>query len=179
MLRATEDERQRVQVFAALARAIVEYQGDAPIRCNLAHGDFTPWNSLVAQGEVRAYDWEQTQRLAPALYDLVHFHVQTGVLVGHHPGERVFDELERLFSGPGSRLVNALGLERDDVLRLVALYVLSMGVSSEVLERLRPAPFAQAGWLRRARLALCRRLAGLLKDRRLPSWTQQSGRRAA
>ena len=54
-----------------------------------------------------------------------------------------------------------------------------MGVTSEVIERLRPAPLIESVRLRRVRLALCVRLAGLLAERRLPEWCLVPGRAAA
>lgn len=167
--------------YLDLARALEDASEDWRVPVHAAHGDFAPWNLALSGGHLRAFDWEYFAEDAPALTDLLHFHVHAGVLVGQHPGERVFDELEYLFAGPGGRAAAVLGLGRDDVLRLVALHVLHMGVTSEVLERLRPAPFPQAGWLRRARLVLCQRLSGLLRDRRLPAWTRlpAAGREAA
>lgn len=165
--------------YSALADALRDSSEDATFPVHFGHGDFAPWNLVSSGGQLRAYDWEYFSHEAPALHDLIHFHVQTGVLGLEHPGERVFDELDRLFAGPGSRVVEALGVERDDVLRLTALYVLGIGVSNEVLERLRPTPHVETGRLRRAHVVLCRRLAGLLKERRLPTWTRTSGRKAA
>lgn len=165
--------------YRDLAQALADASDDATFPVHAAHGDFVPWNLAARGGELRAFDWEYFEREAPALHDLVHFHVQTAVLADEKPGERVFDELQQLFAGPGGRVVRALGLAGDDVLRLVSLYILQMGVTSEVLERLRPAPFIESARLRRVRLTLCQRLAGLLKERRLPDWSQAPGRAAA
>ncbi|QDV06057.1 hypothetical protein Poly30_15610 [Planctomycetes bacterium Poly30] len=137
-----------------------------------AHGDFTPWNLLARRGRVRAFDWEYFSKRAPALYDVFHFHIQTGVLVKRHSGERIFDDLGALFRGPAADVVAATSLRREEILQLAALYVLHEGVSHELEERRNPSPFAQAGWLRHARRALCRRLVGLLTERRLPDWTE-------
>lgn len=161
--------------YSELSAALVSSLDGAEIPTTLAHGDFTPWNTVQRGGVLRAFDWEYFSEQSPALNDLLHFHLQTGVLVKHHPGERIFDELAALFAGPGAEVVRDLGLGREDVLRMVAIYVLHEGTSSEVLERLRPAPFAQAAWLRRAHLVLCRRLTGLLRDRQLPLWTKIEG----
>ncbi len=137
-----------------------------------AHGDFTPWNTVQHRGRVRAFDWEYFATSAPALYDLLHFHIQTSVLVKRQSGERIFDSLDAFFRGPASSVVAAIGLRSDEILQLTALYVLHEGVLHELEERRNPSPFAQAAWLRHARRALCRRLAGLLTERRLPVWTE-------
>ncbi len=160
------------QDYSELRAALEDSIDGSEVPTTLAHGDFTPWNTVQRRGALRAFDWEYFSELSPALADLIHFHVQTGVLIKHHPGERVFDELGALFSGPGAEIIHDLGLGREDVLRLVAIYVLHEGTSAEVMERLRPAPFAQAAWLRRARLVMCRRLTGLLRARQLPEWTK-------
>ena len=165
--------------YQALARALADATGDAALPVHASHGDFAPWNLAAHAGRLRAFDWEHSELEAPALHDLVHFHVQTGALVGEVPGERVFDELRSLFAGPGGRVVRALGISGEDVLRLVSLHVLQMGVTSEVIERLRPAPLIESVRLRRVRLALCVRLAGLLAERRLPEWCLVPGRAAA
>ena len=156
--------------YQALARALADATGDRTLPVHAAHGDFVPWNLTARAGQLRAFDWEHSELRAPALHDLVHFHVQTGALASETPGERVFDGLRSLFAGPGGRVVRALGISSGDVLRLVSLHVLQMGVTSEVIERLRPAPLIESVRLRRVRLALCVRLAGLLAERRLPEW---------
>lgn len=159
-----------------------EYTGlNAALKCaaeghllptTLAHGDFTPWNLVRHRGEVRAFDWEHLAVDAPALHDLVHFHVQTGVLAKHQPGETIYEGLDRYFAGPANRVVRAAGLERADVLRLVALYILHEGTTAEVIDRARGLTTVDAGRLRHARRALCRRLTGLLTERSLPGWTR-------
>ena len=163
--------------YQARARALADATGDAALPVHAAHGDFVPWNLTARAGQLRAFDWEHSELRAPALHDLVHFHVQTGALASETPGERVFDGLRSLFAGPGGRVVRALGISSGDVLRLVSLHVLQMGVTSEVIERLRPAPLIESVRLRRVRLALCVRLAGLLAERRLPEWCLVPGPR--
>lgn len=165
--------------YQTLARALADATGDRTLPVHAAHGDFVPWNLTARAGQLRAFDWEHSELRAPALHDLVHFHVQTGALASETPGERVFDGLRSLFAGPGGRVVRALGISSGDVLRLVSLHVLQMGVTSEVIERLRPAPLIESVRLRRVRLALCVRLAGLLAERRLPEWCLVPGRAAA
>ncbi len=165
--------------YQSLARALADATGDAKLPVHAAHGDFAPWNLVARGGQLRAFDWEHFELRAPALHDLVHFHVQTGALASEAPGERVFDGLRSLFTGPGGRVLRALGIGGEDVLRLVSLHVLQMGVTSEVVERLRPAPLIESVRLRRVRLALCVRLAGLLAERRLPEWCPVRGRAAA
>ncbi|MEM9802872.1 MAG: hypothetical protein AAGA20_21280 [Planctomycetota bacterium] len=166
--------------YDALLAALEESMDGSPLPVTLAHGDFAPWNLVRRRREVRAFDWEHLAEDAPALYDLVHFRIQAGAVLKQQRGERIFDDLERYFAGPASAVVRAAGVERRDVLRLVALYVLHEGTTSEVAERLRPAARTRTSWLRHAQRALCRRLTGLLTERSLPTWTRvERPRRAA
>ena len=161
------------QEYSTLCDALEQSADGFALPTTHAHGDFTPWNIVQRRGRIRAFDWEYFSQSAPALYDVLHFHIQTGVLVKRHSGERIFDDLDALFRGPASAVVEATSLRSEEILQLTALYVLHEGVLHEVEERRNPSPFAQAAWLRHARRALCRRLAGLLTERRLPSWTER------
>lgn len=50
-----------------------------------AHGDLTPWNSYCSDDQLALYDWEMYSADAPLLYDLVHFHMQQGIIVDRAP----------------------------------------------------------------------------------------------
>ncbi|MEM1450815.1 MAG: phosphotransferase [Planctomycetota bacterium] len=158
--------------YHRLAEALERSADDRPIPTALAHGDYAPWNLVIRKGTVRAHDWGHLTEDAPALHDVLHFHVQAGVIAKDQPGERVYEDLDRLFAGPAQRVVSALELERDDVLRLAALYVLHEGTTAEIVRRKRDSSGADAARLRHALRALCRRLAGLLGERTLPAWTR-------
>ena len=150
------------------ALSLVSDSDDVPVTA--AHGDFTPWNTRLCRGQLRAFDWEYFSLVAPAAYDLAHFHMQASVLVRQFPGERIFDSLPGFFRGPAAEVVRGLALQPSDIIRALGLYILHEGTAAEVLERQQPAPFDQASWLRRARLEICHRIAGLLLERRVPSW---------
>jgi hypothetical protein len=47
------------------------------VPCGLMHGDFTPWNSRLDNGELLLFDWEWSEEEAPLNWDLFHFKVQT------------------------------------------------------------------------------------------------------
>jgi thiamine kinase-like enzyme len=66
---------------------ILSQLGDRELPFYLAHGDFTPWNTLLTGGQLYLYDWEYALESAPAGYDLYHFAVQRALLVeGRTPG---------------------------------------------------------------------------------------------
>lgn len=56
---------------------------EAELPLSLAHGDFTPWNTRVHAGRLRAFDWEAGILEAPPLYDLF-YHSMTSS-IGHTP----------------------------------------------------------------------------------------------
>lgn len=66
--------------------AIVTVQ---PVAMAYAHGDFTPWNCWLTSNGVAAYDLEFALPEAPLLHDLIHFHVQQGLLVERIPAARI------------------------------------------------------------------------------------------
>lgn len=68
------------QVINQLIQLKNELKGVKQVYTSLAHCDFTPWNMYVGKKNLFVYDWEQSQSEVPLLYDLFHFHFQTGVL---------------------------------------------------------------------------------------------------
>lgn len=55
----------------------------------IEHGDFAPWNLLRTTEGLRAIDWEDARLEGFPGFDLVHFVIQTGVLMHHWTAERV------------------------------------------------------------------------------------------
>lgn len=53
--------------------AILNHQKHVSIPLCLSHGDFTPWNTFIAQGKLYVFDWEYAEMSAPASNDLIHF----------------------------------------------------------------------------------------------------------
>mgnify|MGYP001336132214 CR=1 FL=1 len=68
------------QVIDQLMQLKTELREVRQVYTSLAHCDFTPWNMFVGNKNLFVYDWEQGQSEVPLLYDLFHFHFQTGVL---------------------------------------------------------------------------------------------------
>lgn len=61
----------------ALERAKLELEG-IQIPCGIMHGDFTPQNTRVEKERLFLFDWEYASLQAPILWDVFHFHLQTG-----------------------------------------------------------------------------------------------------
>lgn len=68
------------KVTSQLIQLKKELSNISTIYTSLAHGDFTPWNMYIDGEKLYLYDWEQSNTELPLLYDLFHFHFQTGVL---------------------------------------------------------------------------------------------------
>jgi hypothetical protein len=71
------DLEQATEVAVALARGSETY---GPI----VHGDLAPWNMLQTSAGVALVDWESSRIEADPLFDLSHFVVSTGALLGWH-----------------------------------------------------------------------------------------------
>jgi hypothetical protein len=91
---------------------ILNRLGDRELPFHLAHGDFAPWNTLLAGGQLYLYDWEYTLESAPAGYDLFHFAVQRALLVeGRTPGGVLSAVEETLYQAQDYRQV----IDMDDL----------------------------------------------------------------
>lgn len=151
-----------VLAMQGLAHALSSALGQHEVPCGPAHGDFTPWN-LAQDGErLAAFDWEFADWSAPVLSDLVHFHLQTGILVRRAAAPLLLAELEALVRGPARRLLVERGLETTDALTFIGLEVLRAATADELLNSIERPPFAQVEWLRSTRVELARLLAGRL-----------------
>ena len=51
------------------------------VDCGLSHGDFTPWNTRMRDGQLLVFDWETAELNAPCLWDKFHFLTQTRSLL--------------------------------------------------------------------------------------------------
>jgi len=159
---ATGTDSTWIGAMAGLRDALHRGVAGGRLPCCRCHGDFTPWNLLVSDGRLMAFDWEFSLPCAPALHDLFHFHVQTGVLVRHVDAGRLLAELDALAAGPALATLRELGLEPADLDALAGLYVLHIATFDEETNRIQRPPFAQVDWLRRGRTELARLLRARL-----------------
>jgi len=51
------------------------------IPCGISHGDFAPWNTRLADGQLSLFDWESATWGTPKLFDIFSFHVRVGSLL--------------------------------------------------------------------------------------------------
>ena len=132
---------------------------DIPVVCAPAHGDFTPWNLMHTRAGLRALDWEFHLAEAPALFDAIHFRLQTGILVEHRTPTRLLEDLESDWSGPQASHMERLGVEIPEAYLHLAVYLLHQALQDDHLHRIERPPFVQIVWVRDARLELARGLA--------------------
>jgi hypothetical protein len=74
---ASDGNREAQKIFRYLSD-----RGDATIQSAFAHGDFAPWNCVLANNQLYVYDWEASDRLAPAGLDVFHFLYRQARLIG-------------------------------------------------------------------------------------------------
>ena len=76
--RASEAWRARfTRTFDQLAATLAE----ETITTSLAHRDFAPWNTRMADDGLFAFDWEFASTGYPTLHDYFHFHFMVGLLL--------------------------------------------------------------------------------------------------
>ena len=110
-----------------LLELIRENLEDVPYDCYytscLAHGDFTPWNMFVGEDKLYLYDWESSKRTAPFLFDLFHFHFQTGTFIKELSFDQVYQQIESSIAA-SSAIQEVIDQHNVDVKRHLQLYVL-------------------------------------------------------
>ena len=153
-----------VSAMVGLRDALLHGLAGRSLPCGRSHGDFTPWNLVLDDGRLAAFDWEFSREEVPALFDLVHFQFQTGVLVHHLGAVGLLAELDTLLAGPARDFVRELGLDALRTLASTALYVLFISTFDEHLHRIERPPFVQVEWLREARIELAHLLAARLRE---------------
>lgn len=162
-LRSTADSKWLSTVRAA-RYLLRERMAGGSIPCNLAHGDFTPWNTILDGDRLRVFDWEYARFEAPALDDLFHFIVQTQILVVHatdvlHNAQAVrliLARIREVVEGPASDLLAPIKKANCEWLELLLLYLLNIAVRDEWLHSKERPDFEQVTWLREARVELIR-----------------------
>ncbi|MGV3637097.1 MAG: hypothetical protein ACO1NQ_05565 [Flavobacteriales bacterium] len=90
----------RGRLLTHLNNAIAAERQAGPMTMATAHGDLTPWNIHCASDRLAIYDWEMHRPLAPALFDLVHFHLQQGIVVDRLPFMAIRARIERACALP-------------------------------------------------------------------------------
>lgn len=121
MLRKSSENQD--PLVKALLRNFNAIPHDLYFTTALSHGDFTPWNMFIGNNKLYLYDWEMAQFSAPVLFDLFHYHFQTGIYLKNWSFDQIYTQINRSVEQfPGLRS----DLNRDDlsVERYMQMYLL-------------------------------------------------------
>lgn len=91
-----------------------------------AHGDCAPWNLLRTGERWVLVDWEEASEDAPPFYDVLHYHIQTYVLLRRRSASQVLDSITRPRGSVRAALqayAGAAGLREDDGLQHLPSYI--------------------------------------------------------
>lgn len=84
------------ETLAAANDFLDQLSPEMGIDCYMAHGDFTPWNTLIAKdGTARVIDWELYD-VKPRYFDLIHYFVAADILVAQAKDEAILTRLEEM-----------------------------------------------------------------------------------
>jgi thymidylate kinase len=106
-----------------LLRMVALEDRDKPIAYGLAHGDFTPWNTLrTDNNKLAIIDWELAHTEMPLGFDFFHFHLQNGIMVERKSWQEIYAYMYKLLT-PETRAA-LFGNEEVDVDRYLRLYLM-------------------------------------------------------
>ena len=112
--------------FASMLRAsTAELAERAPgtVTFGSWHGDWAPWNLTVADGRVRAWDWEKFEADVPIGFDTIHYSVHGMSALTERTPLQAFDQtLDR-----APRLLHPHDIDARSALVVFWLYVLELG----------------------------------------------------
>jgi len=103
---------------------IAERHGDRELAFGCAHGDWTPWNMIRAEGRLMVWDWERFRRDAPVGQDAIHYAFMVALRQRGQPA----DEAARHALGATPPLLSAMGATPGDGPLLLLLHQLEMAI---------------------------------------------------
>ncbi|MBL4771149.1 MAG: hypothetical protein JKY61_08410 [Planctomycetes bacterium] len=151
------------EAFRDLETVLRSHLSGTMLPCTASHGDFTPWNARVHDGRFMAFDWEFYRESAPALFDLFHYTLQTGVLMQKVPAQDALERALQQARDLGYPLCRISGVQDDEIELLAAIYVMSIADRDAVLHRIERPGFKQVEWLESARILWARQLTDRLR----------------
>ncbi len=151
------------KVYQELSDALKLHLAGATLPCTPSHGDFTPWNTRVQDNHLMAFDWEFYGDSTPALFDLLHYELQTGILMQKIPAESALDRVLHLIRSQGSPLCRVAGVRDSEIELLASAYLLTIADRDATLHSIERPSFEQVEWLESARLLWARQLTEKLR----------------
>jgi len=124
-------------IISLLERNLEGVDYDSYFFSSYTHGDFTPWNMFVEEEKIHLYDWENFKDTAPFLFDLFHFHFQTGTHLKKWSFERTYENIKTAIE-ENDNLQHAVVTNSIDVkeyLRLYLLYIVSEKLALQIATR--------------------------------------------
>ena len=67
------------------------------VEWSIFHGDFTPWNTFVNDGQLFVFDWEYALRNCPPSLDTYHWFTQTRIFEKHYRTEQIFEDYQKKY----------------------------------------------------------------------------------
>lgn len=105
----------------------LEAQPALKLDAGLSHGDFTPWNTFMANGRLYVFDWEYAEQARPAGNDIIHF-------VLNQPQTRSQPALAKIKAATASLLQPWTGVQSGAAPALSMIYLLTQSLRQ--IERL-------------------------------------------
>lgn len=109
------------------AIAALEAQPTLELHAGLSHGDFTPWNTFMANGRLYVFDWEYAEQARPAGNDIIHF-------VLNQPQTRSLPARAKIETATASLSQHWTGIQRETIPALLMIYLLTQSLRQ--IERL-------------------------------------------
>lgn len=122
LISGAEDVPRSAQILQLLNQLKAAVGANEFISCTLAHGDFTPWNIKVGKKDLYVYDWELSRKNVPALFDLFHFHFQSGIIAQKHGLKQILKRITKSCEAP--KIKQLIRVHRIDVKLHLKLYLL-------------------------------------------------------
>lgn len=105
----------------------LEAQPTLELNACLSHGDFTPWNTFMANGRLYVFDWEYSEQAYPVGHDIIHF-------VLNQPQNRRLPALGKIEAASASASLPWTGIKHGTVPALLIIYLLTQSLRQ--IERL-------------------------------------------
>jgi hypothetical protein len=121
-LPASASRDQLVAGSDALGRLL----GETELEFGASHGDWAPWNMTIADGQIRAWDWEKFELDVPVGFDLVHFSVQGDVVFGGATPVEAFE-------AASERALELVPRARTNRAALVVVWLYAVDIASRYL----------------------------------------------